>query len=123
MPAPSRILIVGGGIAGLALGRALREQGFVPEIIERAVSWRGRSDAGRGPRAHLRSSTATFELSQSGALSTSGSPNSERAKAVPSLVGSSVTVAFTNVLRGVPSDQPTYARFAHEYRRVERAVR
>ena len=39
MPSPSRILIVGGGIAGLALGRALREQGFVPEIIERAASW------------------------------------------------------------------------------------
>ena len=39
MPAPLRILIVGGGIAGLALGRALREQGFVPEIIERAASW------------------------------------------------------------------------------------
>ena len=38
MPALSRILIVGGGIAGLALGRALREQGFVPEIIERAAS-------------------------------------------------------------------------------------
>ena len=36
---PSRILIVGGGIAGLALGRALREQGFDPEIIERAASW------------------------------------------------------------------------------------
>ena len=34
-----RILIVGGGIAGLALGRALREQGVVPEIIERAPSW------------------------------------------------------------------------------------
>jgi 2-polyprenyl-6-methoxyphenol hydroxylase-like FAD-dependent oxidoreductase len=39
MPAPSRILIVGGGIAGLALGRALRKQGFGPEIIERAASW------------------------------------------------------------------------------------
>jgi FAD-dependent urate hydroxylase len=39
MLAPSRILIVGGGIAGLALGRALRKQGFVPEIIERAASW------------------------------------------------------------------------------------
>jgi 2-polyprenyl-6-methoxyphenol hydroxylase-like FAD-dependent oxidoreductase len=36
---PSRILIVGGGIAGLALGRALREQGFSPEIIERAAAW------------------------------------------------------------------------------------
>jgi 2-polyprenyl-6-methoxyphenol hydroxylase-like FAD-dependent oxidoreductase len=39
MPALSRILIVGGGIAGLALGRALRQQGFVPDIIERASSW------------------------------------------------------------------------------------
>jgi 2-polyprenyl-6-methoxyphenol hydroxylase-like FAD-dependent oxidoreductase len=39
MPAPLRILIVGGGIAGLALGRALRQQGFVPEIVERAESW------------------------------------------------------------------------------------
>ena len=35
----TRILIVGGGIAGLALGRALREQGVVPEIIARAASW------------------------------------------------------------------------------------
>jgi 2-polyprenyl-6-methoxyphenol hydroxylase-like FAD-dependent oxidoreductase len=35
----TRILIVGGGIAGLALGRALRDQGIVPEIIERAASW------------------------------------------------------------------------------------
>jgi 2-polyprenyl-6-methoxyphenol hydroxylase-like FAD-dependent oxidoreductase len=39
MPTPSRVLIVGGGIAGLALGRALREQGFAPEIVERASSW------------------------------------------------------------------------------------
>jgi 2-polyprenyl-6-methoxyphenol hydroxylase-like FAD-dependent oxidoreductase len=34
-----RILIVGGGIAGLALGRALRLLGLVPEIVERAASW------------------------------------------------------------------------------------
>jgi 2-polyprenyl-6-methoxyphenol hydroxylase-like FAD-dependent oxidoreductase len=39
MSAPSRILIVGGGIAGLALARALRQQGLVSEIIERAASW------------------------------------------------------------------------------------
>jgi 2-polyprenyl-6-methoxyphenol hydroxylase-like FAD-dependent oxidoreductase len=39
MPGPSRILIVGGGIAGLALARALREQGIVAEIIERTASW------------------------------------------------------------------------------------
>ena len=36
---PLRILIVGGGIGGLALGRALRQQGFAPEIVERATSW------------------------------------------------------------------------------------
>jgi 2-polyprenyl-6-methoxyphenol hydroxylase-like FAD-dependent oxidoreductase len=39
MAAPLRILIVGGGIAGLGLGRALRQQGFVPELVERAASW------------------------------------------------------------------------------------
>ena len=39
MDAPYRILIVGGGIGGLALGRALRLRGFLPEIIERAGSW------------------------------------------------------------------------------------
>jgi 2-polyprenyl-6-methoxyphenol hydroxylase-like FAD-dependent oxidoreductase len=39
MPAASRILIVGGGIAGLALARALREQGLVPEVVERTTSW------------------------------------------------------------------------------------
>jgi 2-polyprenyl-6-methoxyphenol hydroxylase-like FAD-dependent oxidoreductase len=39
MASPHRILIVGAGIAGLALGRALRLQGFQPHIIERAGSW------------------------------------------------------------------------------------
>jgi 2-polyprenyl-6-methoxyphenol hydroxylase-like FAD-dependent oxidoreductase len=39
MPASLRILIVGGGIAGLALSRALQKQGIVPEIVERAASW------------------------------------------------------------------------------------
>jgi 2-polyprenyl-6-methoxyphenol hydroxylase-like FAD-dependent oxidoreductase len=33
------LLIVGGGIAGLALARALSQQGLVSEIIERAASW------------------------------------------------------------------------------------
>jgi 2-polyprenyl-6-methoxyphenol hydroxylase-like FAD-dependent oxidoreductase len=33
------VLIVGGGIAGLALALALRDQGFAPEIVERASSW------------------------------------------------------------------------------------
>jgi len=34
-----RILIVGGGIAGLGLCRALLQQGVVPDIIERVSSW------------------------------------------------------------------------------------
>jgi 2-polyprenyl-6-methoxyphenol hydroxylase-like FAD-dependent oxidoreductase len=39
MPGALRILIVGGGIAGLGLCRALQQQGIVPDIIERAASW------------------------------------------------------------------------------------
>jgi 2-polyprenyl-6-methoxyphenol hydroxylase-like FAD-dependent oxidoreductase len=39
MDAPYRILIVGAGIGGLALGRALRLKGFRPDIIERLGSW------------------------------------------------------------------------------------
>ena len=55
MRSHSRILIVGGGIAGLALGRALREQGVGSEIIERATSWPTRGTGlylpGNGVRA------------------------------------------------------------------------
>ncbi len=36
---PLRILIVGGGIAGLALARALKEQNVAIEVIERAAAW------------------------------------------------------------------------------------
>jgi 2-polyprenyl-6-methoxyphenol hydroxylase-like FAD-dependent oxidoreductase len=39
MPAALRILIVGGGIAGLGLCRALQQHGVVPDIIERVASW------------------------------------------------------------------------------------
>lgn len=34
-----RILVVGAGLAGLALARALRRAGFDPEVIERAERW------------------------------------------------------------------------------------
>jgi 2-polyprenyl-6-methoxyphenol hydroxylase-like FAD-dependent oxidoreductase len=34
-----RILIVGGGIAGLSLATALHQQGFAPELVERSPSW------------------------------------------------------------------------------------
>jgi 2-polyprenyl-6-methoxyphenol hydroxylase-like FAD-dependent oxidoreductase len=34
-----RILIVGGGIAGLSLATALHRQGYTPELIERSTAW------------------------------------------------------------------------------------
>jgi 2-polyprenyl-6-methoxyphenol hydroxylase-like FAD-dependent oxidoreductase len=34
-----RILIVGGGVAGLTAATALRRQGFAPELIERSSAW------------------------------------------------------------------------------------
>jgi 2-polyprenyl-6-methoxyphenol hydroxylase-like FAD-dependent oxidoreductase len=34
------VLIVGGGIAGLTLGRALHRYGFTVELVERNVEWR-----------------------------------------------------------------------------------
>ena len=40
-----RILVVGAGVAGLALGRALRRRGCFADIIERNAGW---SDAGTG---------------------------------------------------------------------------
>ena len=40
-----RVLVVGAGIAGLALGRALRRRGCFPDIIERNAAW---SDTGTG---------------------------------------------------------------------------
>ena len=40
-----RILIVGAGLAGLALTRALRRAGFAPQLIEREAGW---EDAGTG---------------------------------------------------------------------------
>ena len=40
-----RILVVGAGVAGLALGQALQRRGCLPDIIERNAGW---SDAGTG---------------------------------------------------------------------------
>jgi 2-polyprenyl-6-methoxyphenol hydroxylase-like FAD-dependent oxidoreductase len=37
MPRAPRILIVGGGIAGLALARALQQRGLATELVERAI--------------------------------------------------------------------------------------
>jgi FAD-dependent urate hydroxylase len=40
MATAQRILIVGGGIAGLTAAIALRRRGFAPELVERSASWR-----------------------------------------------------------------------------------
>ena len=40
-----QILIVGGGIAGLATARALHQRGFRPQVVERATEW---PEAGTG---------------------------------------------------------------------------
>ena len=39
MARPERILIAGGGIAGLTLAMALRRLGFEPVLVERSTSW------------------------------------------------------------------------------------
>jgi 2-polyprenyl-6-methoxyphenol hydroxylase-like FAD-dependent oxidoreductase len=40
MARKERILIVGGGIAGLTAAIALHRRGFAPELVEKAASWR-----------------------------------------------------------------------------------
>src|SRR5262249_59266908 len=39
MAQADRILIVGGGIAGLALATAVRRQGLAAEVVERSPTW------------------------------------------------------------------------------------
>jgi 2-polyprenyl-6-methoxyphenol hydroxylase-like FAD-dependent oxidoreductase len=40
MATAQRILIVGGGVAGLTAAIALRRRSFAPELVERSASWR-----------------------------------------------------------------------------------
>jgi 2-polyprenyl-6-methoxyphenol hydroxylase-like FAD-dependent oxidoreductase len=37
-----KVLIVGAGIAGLSLARALEQRGIIPDIVERQSTWTGR---------------------------------------------------------------------------------
>jgi FAD-dependent urate hydroxylase len=39
MAQPQRVLVVGGGIAGLATARALQQQGLEADVVERAAAW------------------------------------------------------------------------------------
>ena len=45
MVQPQRVLVVGGGIAGLATARALLQRGIEADVVERAAAW---SDPGAG---------------------------------------------------------------------------
>ncbi len=40
MSAVKTVLVVGGGLAGLSLARALHQQGLAVEVIERSTEWR-----------------------------------------------------------------------------------
>src|SRR5438105_1259286 len=64
-----RILIVGGGIAGLTLATALHQQGFRPELIECSPAWYA---AGAGILMHANGIRATRVLGLSEAVGQAG---------------------------------------------------
>ena len=64
-----RILIVGGGIAGLALAVALRQRGFAPEVVERGQKW---PTAGAGILLHGNSLRALDSLGLGEAVTQAG---------------------------------------------------
>ncbi len=64
-----RILIVGGGIAGLALAVALRQRGFSPQIVERGANW---PTAGAGILLHGNSLRALRSLGLDEAVTQAG---------------------------------------------------
>jgi 2-polyprenyl-6-methoxyphenol hydroxylase-like FAD-dependent oxidoreductase len=66
-----RILIVGGGIAGLSLAMALRQRGFTPEIVERSPSWHA---AGAGIHLHANGMRVLQTLGVSEAVEQAGTP-------------------------------------------------
>ena len=59
------ILIVGAGIGGLSLAVALHQQGYVPELIERAPSWQA---LGAGIVLHANGVRALRQLGMGAAI-------------------------------------------------------
>jgi FAD-dependent urate hydroxylase len=66
-----RILIVGAGLAGLALSRALAQAGFAPLLIERAGGW---EDAGTGIYLHANGVRALAVLGLEEAVAARAAP-------------------------------------------------
>jgi FAD-dependent urate hydroxylase len=66
-----RILIVGAGLAGLALARALTQAGFAPRLVERAGAW---EDAGTGMYLPANGVRALRTLGLEGAVAARGTP-------------------------------------------------
>jgi 2-polyprenyl-6-methoxyphenol hydroxylase-like FAD-dependent oxidoreductase len=64
-----RILIVGAGLAGLALARALTQAGFAPRLVERAGAW---EDAGTGMYLPANGVRALRTLGLEGAVAARG---------------------------------------------------
>jgi 2-polyprenyl-6-methoxyphenol hydroxylase-like FAD-dependent oxidoreductase len=66
-----RILIVGGGIAGLSLASALRRQGFAPELVERRPVWPA---VGAGIALHANAVRVLRELGLCDAIDEASAP-------------------------------------------------
>jgi 2-polyprenyl-6-methoxyphenol hydroxylase-like FAD-dependent oxidoreductase len=66
-----RILIVGAGLAGLALARALTQAGFAPRLVERAGAW---EDTGTGMYLPANGVRALQPLGLAGAVAARGTP-------------------------------------------------
>jgi 2-polyprenyl-6-methoxyphenol hydroxylase-like FAD-dependent oxidoreductase len=70
-----RVLIVGGGVAGLALGRALARAGIAAEVVERAARW---SPAGAGIYIPANGMRALGQLGLAEPLISQGRVNTRR---------------------------------------------